>query len=151
MAPCSDSSSSMTILLDSEEKFLSFEYAKITCGQEIAADTGLRRYFLGWDLPKILEQPFSQIQKDLKVKDEEAEFVMYLEWDVLRSAVAQYLGVFNEEIDAERCLISSIGHSAQGIEVVLVVLPPKELPKILPCSLGQERKEELYKKSLGSS
>ena len=35
--PCSDSSSSIAIRLDHEEKFVSFDFAKITCGRPIGS------------------------------------------------------------------------------------------------------------------
>ena len=137
--PCSDSSSSITIFLDSEEKFLRFEYAKITCSSEISGGTGLSKYCQGKILPEILELPFPQVNNDLKPKDEEAQFILYLEWDALRSAIAQYLGTEDPDIDKERCRISSINYTDEGIEVAEVILPPKELPKIVACSLRNQQ------------
>ena len=78
--PCSDSSSSMAIKLDGEEKFLSFEFAKITCGQEISAQTGLSPYLKGKTLPEIIDLNFAQVSKDLRAQEEDAQFILYLEW-----------------------------------------------------------------------
>ena len=136
--PCSDSSSSITLKLDPQEQFLSFDYAKITCGREIKADTGLQKYFKGKTLSDILETSFAAVQRDLALKEEEANFVLYLEWDALRSAIAQYLGIEDEHIDKNRCFITSVEHTEEGVEVAQVILPPKELPKILPCSLADK-------------
>ena len=138
--PCSDSTSSIWIRLDHEERFLSFEFAKITCGSEIAGQTGFSNYLRGKTLEEILEVPYAQTVIDLGLKDEEAQFVLHLEWDALRAGIAQYLGREEEGIDAERCKITSIAHDDHGIEIAEVVLPPKELPKILPCSLGQQNR-----------
>lgn len=137
--PCSDSSSSMVIKLDGEENFLSFEYAKITCGREITAQTGLSDYLKGKDLTQILNLSFAQITQDLNVPEEEAQFILYLEWAALRAAIAQYLGRGDEDLDAERCQITSIDYTEKGIEIAEVILPPKELPKILPCSLTKPK------------
>lgn len=136
--PCSDSSSSMVIQLDIDEKFINFEYAKITCGREITGSTGLNEYFKGKLLPEILEIPYSKIMEDLNIQEEENKFILYQEWDVLRAGVALYLGIEDPHIDTDRCSITSIEHSETGIEIAEVVLPPKELPKVLPCSLGDE-------------
>ena len=57
----------------------------------------------------------------------------------LRAAVGQYLGVENTNIDINRCQITSIDHTDEGTEVALVILPPKELPKILPCGLAKNK------------
>ena len=133
--PCSDSSSSMVIKLDTAERFLAFQYAKITCGREISAQTGLSQYLQGKTLEKILKIPFNQIALDLKTDEEEAQFILYLEWDALRAAIAQYLGIEDEHIDSDRCRITSVDCSDEGTEIAEVILPPRELPKILPCSV----------------
>ena len=137
--PCSDSSSSIALKFDSDERFVSFDFAKITCGREIAAKTGYSTYCVGWELSEILKIPYAQAVTDLKLQDEEWQFILYLEWDALRSAIAQYLGDGNTEYDKERCMITSNEHTDEGIEVAMVILPPKELPKILPCSLGDNK------------
>ena len=134
--PCSDSSSSISLKLDKEERFVSFEFAKITCGREITAQTGYSKYLLGRSLDEIIKIPYAQAMTDLGLKQEEEQFVLYLEWDALRAAIVQYLGVENNDIDLNRCRITSLEYSPEGIEIAEVILPPKELPKILPCSLA---------------
>jgi hypothetical protein len=136
--PCSDSSSSISFKIDHNDQFISFQYAKITCGQEIGAGTGLSTYCVGMTLNEILALDFSRLNHDLKPKDEETQYILYMEWDALRSAVGQYLGIQDEQIDTARCRITSIDHTEEGTEVAEVILPPKELPKILPCSLSKE-------------
>ena len=136
--PCSDSSSSMVIHLNNDDKFKDFEYAKITCGREITASTGLSKYLEGFDLNDVLKLEYENIVRDLKITKEDDQFILYMEFDVLRSAIALYLGVEDDHIDSTRCSISSIDYSEDGIEIAQVVLPPKELPKILPCNLGSQ-------------
>lgn len=133
--PCSDSSSSIFIKLDHDEKFLSFEFAKITCGQEIKAETDFVRYLRGKFPEEILALPYAKIEADLGLSEEEAKFVLYLEWDALRAAIAQYLGRYEEGIDFERCKITSIEHTESGIDISETILPPKDMPKIIPCNL----------------
>ena len=132
--PCSDTSSSIAIRLDREERFVSFDFAKITCGRKITATTGYVRYCAGKTLPEIVALPYEKVATDLAAKDEETRFILYLEWDALRSGVAQYLGLDDKELDKERCQISAISYDEKGIEVAMTILPPKEMPKILPCS-----------------
>ena len=137
--PCSDSSSSISLKLDSDERFISFDFAKITCGREITAKTGYSTYCVGRELTEILKIPYAQAAAELKLQDEEGQFILYLEWDALRSSIAQYLGDETVEYDKNRCQITSIEHTDEGMEVAMVILPPKELPKILPCSLGDKK------------
>ncbi len=134
--PCSDSSSSIALKLDGEEKFVSFDFAKITCGREITAGTSYSKYCAGRTLEEIIAIPYTQAVIDLKLTQEEEQYVLYLEWDALRSAIAQYLGIDDPQIERERCLITSVEQNEKGIEIAEVILPPKSMPKILPCSLG---------------
>jgi hypothetical protein len=138
--PCSDSSSSITILLDHQENFISYEYAKITCGREIQGETRYPQYVKGKSLTDIIDIPYARAAVDLEIEEEEALYILYLEWDALRSAIGLYLGISADDIDTERCLISSIEHTENGIEISEVILPPKNMPKILPCSLGDQQK-----------
>ncbi len=135
--PCSDSSSSIALKHDHDERFISFEFAKITCGREITAQTDYNTYCQGKTLKEILGVTYQEAETYLKTKEEEAQFILYLEWDALRSAIAQYLGVGDPNIDKDRCRISSIEHADEGVEIVQVILPPSEMPKILPCDISK--------------
>lgn len=137
--PCSDSSSSIFIKLDSDERFLSFEFAKITCGRTITAETEFSKYLKGKTMDEILTLPYAQAVADLNLTDDEEKFVLHLEWDALRAAIAQYLGRQEEGIDFERCQITSIEENADNIQIAEIVLPPKDMPKILPCSLADNQ------------
>ena len=136
--PCQDSSSSITFRIDPDERFVKFDFAKITCGREITATTGYQEYLKGKSLPEILNLTYEQVVKDLARTDEETLFILYLEWDCLRSAIAQFLGIDDERLDSERCKITSVEYDETGTDIAQVVFPPKELPKILPCSLADK-------------
>ncbi len=140
--PCSDSSSSIFIKLDHEERFVTFQFAKITCGREITAETAFSKYLKGKTLDEIIAIPYLKAVSDLHLTDDEAKFVLHLEWDALRAAIAQYLGREEEGIDFNRCMITSIEENDSGIEIAEVVLPPKHMPKILPCSLGDQQSQQ---------
>ena len=135
--PCSDSSSSIAIRLDQQERLVKFDFAKITCGREISAETDYQKYCKGKTLEEILEFGFSETIQALNLQnDEEKQYVLYLEWDALRSAIAQYLGIDVDGVDRERCKVTSVTFDESGVEIAEVILPPKEMPKILPCSLA---------------
>jgi len=129
----------MLIHLSPDERFIDFQYAKITCGQEIKEKKGLSAYFVGRTIPEILAISFGTINAELKPETDEDQFVLYLEWDALRAALALYLGIEDDHIDTDRCVITSIEHNEEGIDIAEVILPPKELPKILPCSLAKQK------------
>ena len=137
--PCSDSSSGLNIYLDSNEKLIRFEFAKITCSREITGNSGYSKYCAGRSLPEIIAFRFEDLVGELGIAgDEEKQFILHLEWDALRAGIVQYLGIDHTDVDKERCQITSIEFDETGIAISEVVLPPKELPKILPCSLGDK-------------
>lgn len=139
--PCSDSSSGLNIRLDSHDRLVKFEFAKITCSSEIGGGKKLSEFCAGKSLEEILELDFRMLVSALDLNaDEEAQFILYMELDALKAAIVQYLGVDHEGIDTERCKISSIEHGPELVDIAVVILPPKELPKILPCSLGDRPK-----------
>ena len=147
--PCSDSSSGLNFRVDFDGKLISFEFAKITCSSEIKGESGYARYCQGKLLSEILDQRFETIAVDLGIEDPEKQFVLYLEWEALRAGIAQYLGMEHESIDPERCRISSVEHTEDYIEVAEVILPPKELPKIIACGLADRIKSEKLEEGRG--
>ncbi len=135
--PCSDSSSGLNIRLDHNEKLIKFDFAKITCSREITGNTGYSKYCAGKTLEEIIELRYQDVVRDLGIEgDDEKQFILHLEWEALRAGIVQYIGIDHPDIDKERCQITSIEWDEKGVEISEVVLPPKELPKILPCSLG---------------
>jgi len=136
--PCSDSSSSISLKLDLQDRFISFEFAKITCGREISAETGYSKICLGKSLDEIFNISYEEAVHSLAIISEEAQFILYLEWDALRSCIAHYLGIDSPVIDTNRCVVTSVDCDEEGTAVSLVILPPKELPKILPCRLNED-------------
>ena len=134
--PCQDSSSSISIRLDREGRLTLFNFSKITCSRPIDDKTDYQNYCRRKTPEEILKISFAEVVLALQIpEDEERRFVLHLEWDALRSAIAQYLGTDIDGIDRERCKVSSVTYDDQGVEIVEVILPPKEMPKILPCSL----------------
>jgi hypothetical protein len=138
--PCSDSSSGLNIRFDLNERLVKFEFAKITCSSEIGGGRSLSQFCAGKALEEVLDLDFRMMVSALDLNnDEEAQFILYMELDALKSAIAQYLGIEHPDVDLERCKISSIEHGNEFIDIAVVILPPKELPKILPCSLSSHK------------
>ena len=138
--PCSDSSSGLNIRLDLNERIVKFDFAKITCSSEIGGGKSLSQFCAGKSLEEVLELDFRMLVSVLNLNDdEEAQFILYMELDALKAAIAQYLGIEYEAVDVDRCKVSSVEHSEEFTDIALVILPPKELPKILPCSLSDRK------------
>ncbi len=133
--PCSDSSSGLNIRLTHDEVLERFEFAKITCSSEISGSTGLSAYCKGKTIAAILDLDFHMLVSVLNLNtDEEKQFIMYLELDALKAGLAQYLGIEHDSVDPDRCRISAIEYGEDFIDIAEVILPPKELPKIIACS-----------------
>ena len=141
--PCSDSSSGLNIRLDLNGRLVQFEFAKITCSSEIGGGKNLSQFCAGRTLEETLDLDFRMLVSVLDLNtDEEAQFILYMELDALKAAVAQYLGIEFPGVDVDRCKITSVEHSEEYIDLALVILPPKELPKILPCSLSDRKNND---------
>ena len=123
--------------MDLNERLVKFDFAKITCSSAIERGESLSRFCAGKTLEEILGLDFRMLVSVLDLNaDEEAQFILYVTLDALKSAIVEYLGIDYQGVDGERCKISSIDHGDEFIDIALVILPPKELPKILPCSLN---------------
>ena len=135
--PCTDSSSGINIRLDSGERFVKFDFAKITCSRQITGGTGLSEFCAGRSLEEILDLDFRMLVSALALNaDEERQFILYMELDALKAAIAQFLGIEHPGVDIDRCKVTSVQQIDGFTDIALVILPPKELPKITPCSLN---------------
>src|SRR6266436_786798 len=122
--PCSDSTSGLNLRLDSNERLVKFEFAKITCSSEIGGGKKLSQFCAGKTLDEVLDLDFRMVVSALDLNaDEEAQFILYLELDALKAAAAHYLGLEYPGVDCERCKISSVEYNDDVVDIALVVLP----------------------------
>jgi hypothetical protein len=122
--------SNITIQIDNQDRLVSFEFSKVPCGIKASPDIHYDRYCAGKTLEEIINIPFEQAASVINPESEEDEFSLYVEWEALRTSIAQYLGIDREDIDRDRCLMSSLEHTDDSHTISLILLPPKELPKI---------------------
>lgn len=131
--PCKDTTSQVIVKLDGEERLADFYFSKLTCNKPIGGETGFREYCLGRPARELVSMEFAEALGVLAHgDDEEAQFLLYMEWDAMRSALEQYFG--GGEPDGGRCQIDSLAYDEEGVEIRLVIHPLKEMPKIIPCS-----------------
>ena len=130
--PCKDSASNMIIRLDNQDRFLSFEFSKMTCGSLINGETGFQDYCQGKNIFEILDYNFSDLVSALRLEEEEQQYILYLEWDALRASLAAFFGIEKNNVDSERCLITSVQHDEDGITISEIILPPQDLPALVP-------------------
>lgn len=132
--PCSDSSSGLNIFLTPDEKIDHFVFAKVTCSSEIRGETGLSAFVQGKSIEEVLDLEFPMLVSALGLHEkDESQFIMYLELEALKAGLAEYAGIDSPHVDRDRCRISAIEYSESSIEIALIILPPKELPKIISC------------------
>ncbi len=129
--PCKDTTSEITLRLDKNDRLIDFEFNKITCSKTIGGGTGYQEYCSGRSAEEILELDFSELVNQLELQETEDQFLFFLEWEAVGSALAHYLGR-SDEVDQERYQIASITYD-EIIEIFQVVKPLKEMPKIIPC------------------
>jgi len=84
----------------------------------------------GKPLQDIVDLSFDKAIKDLNANTEEDQFFLHIELDALKCALAQFIGNETDNIDKDRCHIESIKEKEEGSEITVILLPPKDLPKI---------------------
>jgi hypothetical protein len=137
--PCKDTTALMTVRVDHDDCLIGYDYAKLSCDKPIGNGQSFLQYCEGKTIQKILEWEFSQILEELHLQDEESEsqFLVYLEWLALRSALIQYLGR-EDDVDTEHFEVASVEHTDQGVEITQVIRPNTDLPKIQSCFKRQK-------------
>jgi NifU-like protein involved in Fe-S cluster formation len=130
--PCKDTTSRVTVLLDQEDCLVDFDFSKISCNKEIGGGTGYLEYCKGKSIDEIMRLEFQELLDFLAPESTEDQFFIYLEWDALRTSLAQYLGEV-ADIDQEKYQISSITSDEKGTTIVQVICPPEKIPDIISC------------------
>jgi len=130
--PCKDTTSRVTVLLDQEGCLVDFDFSKISCNKEIGGGTGYLEYCKGKSIDEIMRLEFQELLDFLAPESTEDQFFIYLEWDALRTSLAQYLGEV-ADIDQEKYQISSITSDEKGTTIVQVICPPEKIPDIISC------------------
>ena len=118
--PCKDTTSRVTVLLDQEDCLVDFDFSKISCNKEISGGTEYLEYCKGKSIDEIMRLEFQEPLEFLAPESTEDQLFIYLEWDALRTSLAQYLGEV-ADIDQEKYQISSITSDEKGTTIVQVI------------------------------
>ncbi|MBI4383367.1 MAG: hypothetical protein HY579_04960 [Nitrospinae bacterium] len=138
--PCKDTTSRITVRLDGADRLVDFDFSKITCNKEIGGETGYKGYCAGKSVDEISRIDFADLLDRFGPENTEEQFFLYLEWDALRTALAQYRGR-DEEVDAGRYQLASISYDENGAEICQVIRPPADLPKIVSCAVRARQQD----------
>jgi hypothetical protein len=130
--PCKDTSAQISVRLDSEDRLIDFNYGKLTCSKVIGGGTGYKEYCVGRNIEEISKLEFADLLEIFNPEESEAQFLLYLEWDALRTAIAQYLG---EAVDMEMYQLASVSWDEGNVEICQIILPVKDMPKVVSCAV----------------
>ena len=130
--PCKDTKSVITVRLDSSDRLIDYNFSKDTCGKIIGDGTGYKKICAGLKIEDILDIEFPDLIEKLGTEGSEEQFLLYLEWDALRSAVAEYQGIGEGE-ESKKRQIASIIHDENEVEICQIIQPPEDMPKLVPC------------------
>ncbi len=132
--PCKDTTALMSVRVDHNDYLINYDYTKMTCAKEVGGGQSFHQYCEGKAINQILRMEFFQILKDLALEDEDTElqFLVYLEWSALRSALLQYLGE-DEDVDTEQFEVASVQYDDQKVQINQIVRPLANKPKIQSC------------------
>ncbi|MEE8269210.1 MAG: iron-sulfur cluster assembly scaffold protein [Nitrospinaceae bacterium] len=132
--PCKDTTALMTVRVDHSDFLINYDYTKISCAKAIGNGQSFQQYCEGKPIQQILEWEFFQILQDLQLPEEDSEnqFLVYLEWSALRSALIQYLGR-EDDVDTEHFEVASVEYDEQEVQIIQVIRPNTDMPKIQSC------------------
>ena len=130
--PCNDTASKITVWLGSDDRLTGCDFTKLTCNRTVGGETGYLEQCMGLSAEEILKIEFQEALDQLNSENTENQFLLYLEWDALRTSIAQYLGRL-EDINQERYQIVSIAHDENGVTIIQEIQPPAAMPKIISC------------------
>ncbi|MFQ5482589.1 MAG: hypothetical protein ACE5ER_07505 [Nitrospinaceae bacterium] len=132
--PCKDTTARVTIRLDASDRLVDFDFSKLTCRKSIGGNLGFQEHCAGRSLDEIGRMDFLDLVRILEVEGAEDRFLLFLEWDALRTALWQYQGQ-EAAVDATRYQLDSIVYGPEGVEITQFISPPKEMPKIVSCAV----------------
>lgn len=132
--PCKDTTSLMSVRVDHNDYLIDYDYAKMTCAKEVGGGQSFHKYCAGKPISQILRMEFFQILQDLALEDEDTElqFLVYLEWSALRSALIQYLGE-DEDVDTKHFELASVQYDDQKVQINQIIHPLANKPRIQSC------------------
>jgi len=135
--PCEDTTSSISVRIDKDERLIDYHYEKIACGKPVGAGKNYLERCAGVGIEEVAELSFDDAVKDCKPRSKEDEFLLYLEWKAVREALRQYLGM-TPDADSGSYKIAEIISGPEETTIEMIIFPPDELPPIVPCH-EQER------------
>jgi hypothetical protein len=130
--PCNDTASKITVWLDSDDRLTGCDFTKLTCNRTVGGETGYLEQCMGLSAEEILKIEFQEALDQLNSENIENQFLLYLEWDALRTSIAQYLGKWGD-INQEQHRIVAIAHDENGVTIIQEIQPPAAMPKIISC------------------
>jgi len=130
--PCEDTSSLMTVRVDHNDYLIDYDFMKMSCDKEVGYGNSFQKYCEGKSIKEILDMEFFHIIQDMKLEDTESQFLVYLEWSALRSALIQYLGE-DMDVDTEHFEVASVQYDDQKVQINQIIRPFTDKPKIQSC------------------
>lgn len=131
--PCPDQASLLKLKISDDEKILDYTYAKYTCGKPVGLGSGLKKLLAGNPARDVLSLTPLEAVRRLGLESEEDRFLLVVELEAVRAAVAHFYGV--EAGVTPRYTINGIRQEDGYFEILQDAAPVPSAPKIpLPCS-----------------
>ncbi len=120
---------------------MNFDFSKLTCQKTIGGGSGFLEHCKGKNLSTLESQEFAEVAGSLGIPEGEEQFLLFLEWDALRTTIMHYLGK-SDLLDTDRYQLESIDYGEEGVEIRQVIKPPSEMPKVVSCTVSARKQEE---------
>lgn len=130
--PCEDTTAEIEVIIDKEERLVSYKYEKMTCGKNIGIGELYTAFASGKAIDYLSELSFEEVLKKCDPANKDEEFLLYMEWMALREALRAYAGK-DSDADPERYKIAEIIAEEDVVIIKMIIYPPPDLPKPVPC------------------
>lgn len=120
--PCRDTSETIKIILDSDERLVDYSFQKVSCGRLIGEENLIGLWLFGKPASEILEMDLAEFEKLVIQKDDLKHFLALKHFVAVQKGLAVLLGRAAGGLD-DSCSIDYIDHSPAGLEMVAHIRP----------------------------
>ncbi|QPJ65914.1 MAG: hypothetical protein G3M78_11130 [Candidatus Nitrohelix vancouverensis] len=139
--PCSDTTASMSVTLDYDERLVDYIFAKLSCDKTVGGGGPFKKYCIGQSIEAIGALSLDALFAQFDTEDEEERFLLYLDWEALTACAALYLGD-RSPVDNDRYQIASISQDEKGVTILMDVKPLKEMPPPVSCHTEAKKQND---------
>lgn len=130
--PCGDITEKIRLSIDNDERIVSYQFSKITCGGSIGGDLPLGQPLIGTRLDSIMEMTEGSDRLSGISSSDMNEFIKIKQIRTIKHVIKVYLGREAGGID-NQCTIAGIEYDDQGVTIDAQIKMSLDAGKVQAC------------------